>query len=49
VPEEPEDDTVMDRYGADALYSAVKSLMHPIWTEDEEAQQDAAHWMIQIA
>jgi hypothetical protein len=23
--------------------------MHAIWTKDEEAQQDAAHWMIQIA
>jgi hypothetical protein len=23
--------------------------MHAIWTEDEEAQQDAAHRMIQIA
>jgi hypothetical protein len=39
----------MDQYGADALYSAVKSLMHAIWTEDEEAQHDAAHRMIQIA
>jgi hypothetical protein len=31
------------------LHSAVKSLMHVIRTEDEEAQQDAAHQMIQIA
>jgi len=23
--------------------------MHAIWTEDHDAQQDAAHWMIQIA
>jgi len=23
--------------------------MHAIWTEDQYAQQDAAHWMIQIA
>jgi len=24
-------------------------MMHAIRTEDEEAQQDAAHWMIRIA
>ena len=49
APEDPEDDTVMEKYGAEALYSAVKSLMHAIWTEEDEAQQDAAHRMIQIA
>jgi len=48
-PEDPEDDTVMEKHGAEALYSTVKSLMHAIRTKDEEAQQDAAHWMIQIA
>jgi hypothetical protein len=46
VPEDPEDDTVMAMHGADALYSAVMSLMHAIWTEDQDAQQDAAHRMI---
>jgi len=40
---------VMEMHGADALYSTVKSLMHAIRTEDEEAQQDAAHQIIQIA
>jgi len=45
-PEDPEDDTVMEKHGADALYSAVKSLMHAIWTECKAAQEDAAHWMI---
>jgi len=49
APDNPEDQTVKKNYGAHALYSAVKSLMHAIQTEDEEAQQDAAHWMIQIA
>jgi hypothetical protein len=49
VPEDPEDETVMEKHGADALYSAVKSSMHAIWTEYEEAQQDATHRMIQIA
>ena len=39
----------MEKHGAEALYSAVKSLMHAIRTKDEEAQQDAAHRMIQIA
>jgi hypothetical protein len=29
-PEDPEDDTVMEKHGAEALYSAEKSLMHPI-------------------
>ena len=49
APDDPEDDTVMEQHGADALYSTVKSLMHAIQTEDEEAQQDAEPWMIQIA
>jgi len=49
VPDDPADDTVMEKHGADALYSAVKSLMDAIRTEDEEAEQDAAYQMIQIA
>jgi len=49
APENPEDETVMEKHGADVLYSAVKSLMHAIRNEDQEAQQDAAHQMIQIA
>jgi hypothetical protein len=48
-PEDPEDETVMEKHDADALYSAVKSLMHAIGTEDQDAQQDAPHRMIQIA
>jgi len=48
APDDPEDETVKEKYGADELYSAVKSLMHAIRTEDKETQQDAAHWMIQI-
>jgi len=40
---------VMEKHRAEELYSAVKSLMHAIWTIDEEAQQDAAHRKIQIA
>jgi len=47
APEDPKDDTAMEKHGAEALYSAVKSLMHAIWTEEEEAQKDAAHQMIQ--
>jgi len=39
----------MEMHGADALYSAVKSSIHAIWTEDQDAQQDAAHRIIQIA
>jgi hypothetical protein len=47
--EDPEDVTVMEMHSMEALYSAVKSLMHAIRTEDQDAQQDAAHRMIQIA
>jgi hypothetical protein len=49
APEDPEDDTVMEKHGAEALYCTLKSLMHAIWTKDKEVQQDAAHRMIQIA
>jgi len=49
APEVPEDDIVMDKHRAEALYSTVKSMMRAIQTEDDEAQQYAAHWMIQIA
>jgi hypothetical protein len=49
APEDPQDETVMEKHCTNALYSAVKSLMHAIRTEDQDAQQDAAHWMIQIA
>jgi len=49
APYDPEDDTVIEKHGAEALYSAVKRLMHAIQTKDKEAQQDAAHQMIQIA
>jgi len=49
APEDPEDDAVMEKQGADALYSAGKRLMHAILTEDKETKQDAAHRMIQIA
>jgi hypothetical protein len=48
APEDPADENVMKMLGADALYSAVKCLMHAIRTEDQDAQQDAAHRMIQI-
>jgi hypothetical protein len=47
--EDPEDETVMEMHGTDALYSTVKSLMHAIQTEDQDTEQDAAHRMIQIA
>jgi hypothetical protein len=42
-------DTVMEMYGANARYSAVKSFMHSILTEDQDAQLNAAHRMIQIS
>ena len=49
APEDPEDETVMEMHRTDVLSSAVKSLMHAIRTEYQDAQQDAAHRMIQIA
>jgi len=49
LSENPEVDTVMEKHGAEALHSAGKSLMHAIQTEDKDAQQVAAHQMIQIA
>jgi hypothetical protein len=33
-PEDPENDTVMEMHGADALYCAVESMMDAIRTED---------------
>ena len=49
APEDPEKNTVMEKLGAEALYSAVKRLMNAIRTIAEEVQQDAVHQMIQIA
>jgi hypothetical protein len=34
VPEDPEDEAVMELHGAEALYSAVKSWMHAIRCDD---------------
>jgi hypothetical protein len=36
APEDSEDETVMEMHGAESLYSAVKSLMHAIRTEDQD-------------
>jgi len=49
VPVAPDDDTVKEKHGADAMYSAVNSSMRAIWNEDEEAQRDTSRWMIKIA
>jgi len=48
MPEDPENNTVKAKYGTEALYSAVKSLMHAILTEDHDAQPHAAHQVIHI-
>jgi hypothetical protein len=47
-PEDPEDNTVMEKHGAEALYSTVMCLLHAIRTSDKHGQQDAALRMIQI-
>jgi hypothetical protein len=39
----------MVKNGTEALYSEGKNLLHAIRTKDKEAQQNAAHRMIQIA
>jgi hypothetical protein len=44
-----EDKTVMEKHGPEAQYSTVKSLMPAIRTEKQDALQDAAYQMIQIA
>jgi hypothetical protein len=49
APEDPEHETVMEMHGADAPYSVVNSLIRAIQTEDQDAQQDAADLVIQIA
>jgi hypothetical protein len=49
LPDDAGHETVLEKPGSDALYSAVKSLMHAPQTEDEEAQQTVAHWVIHIA
>jgi hypothetical protein len=46
--DDPEDETVMETPRADALLSAVKSLMRAIQTEYQEAQQHVEHRMINI-
>lgn len=48
APADPEDDTVIDKHGEDTQNNAVKMMMHAIQIEDEEAQHDAVHQMIQI-
>jgi len=48
VPDNPEDNSVMEQHGAEALHAKVKRLMHAIQSENEEAQQDAAHQTIKI-
>jgi len=49
APEDPVDDTVMEMHGLNALYSAVKSLIDAIRTEDHVTQPDAARQIIQIS
>jgi len=48
TPDDLENDTVMENYGAEEIYSVVKNLMDTIWLYKHEAQQDTVHKMIQI-
>ena len=36
APKDPEDKTVMEMHGADALYSVVKRMLHAIRTDDQD-------------
>jgi hypothetical protein len=48
MPESPEDDIVMKKHGAEALYSTVKSRLPIGQNIEEEAEQNVAYWIIQI-
>jgi hypothetical protein len=49
APEYAENKAVMEKHGAEALYSTVKSLMYDFQTEDHDPQQDAVRWIIENA
>jgi len=49
VPEYPQDNTVSEKHAAEALDSAVKSLIHAIRTENKQVQQVVGHQTMQIA
>jgi len=49
APDNPQDETLVGKHSAELLYSAVRSLMNAIRTEDQDAQQNAAHWTIQVS
>jgi hypothetical protein len=49
IPDNPEDAAGMENHGADALYSAVKSVMSATRSEYENTQQDSAHRTMEIA
>jgi hypothetical protein len=49
APEDPEDDTVMEKHVTKTLHSVGNRLMHAIQTEDQYAQYSAAHCMMHFA
>jgi hypothetical protein len=49
VPGQLEDNAVMEKHGAEILYSTVKHVMHDVRTEDKVSQQDVLYEIIQIA
>jgi len=46
---DPENHTAIEQDGAVTLTSAAKYLIHAIWMDDNEHQQGATYWIIQIA
>ena len=49
APENPPEDSAVEKHGADALYSGVKCSMDAICTADNAGHLDVVHRIIQIA
>lgn len=49
VPEDPEDNPVTEKHSVDTPDSMVKSILHAIDIEKNQAQNDPGHQILQIA
>jgi hypothetical protein len=49
VPEDPEDNPVTEKHSVDTPDSMVKSILHAIDIEKNQAQDDPGHQTLQIA
>jgi len=48
VPEDSENDSLMETHGAEALYSTVNSVLQAIWAKDTDALQDGVLLIPQV-